>query len=196
MAVSGILIATDRAPWSRRPLALEIWDDRRSLIEYHIEQLQAAGVVDIEVVLGDGAEEVIPLVARDNVEPIVNALWQSDPASSLRAGAAAVVRGAAAAVVIDIAEPRPAGVLRTLLDAHEGAEVTAPVFAGLRGAPIVAGEHALALLRNTRRNARALAALEGIEDAVREVAVESDVVLLRIDSSDAYERVRQRLGAG
>jgi CTP:molybdopterin cytidylyltransferase MocA len=64
-----------------------------TLIEYQIEQVTAAGVRDVEVVLGYEAERVIPLVALDGVEAIIDANWRSGEVSSLRVGAAAVPRG-------------------------------------------------------------------------------------------------------
>ena len=107
MPVSAIIAAAVRAPWDDIALALAPWDDDLTLIEYQIAQLQSAGAGDIEVVLGWDAERAIPLVTGENVEPIVNATWASDAASTWRTGAAAVVRGTASALVINIAAPRP-----------------------------------------------------------------------------------------
>ena len=189
---AAILIAAAKAPRRDDALALQPWSGDQTLVEYQIEQLQAAGVRDIEVVLGHDAERVIPLVAADNVEPIVNATWDRDPASSLRVGASALVRGTMTAIVLDIAEPRPASILRALRDAHEAtdAEVTVPQFEGTRGTPMVFGAQALAALRNVRGDddAQAIAA----RFACNLVDV-GDLVLLRIDSRGSFEMAQARL---
>jgi len=197
MPIAAIVIATDRAAWAESAMALLPWSSDQALIEYHIEQLQLTGVRNIEVVLGDDAERVIPLVAADNVEPIVNATWRDDPASSLRAGAASVVRGTTSAIVIDVSQPRPAPVLRALCNAHDQVqeEITVPTFEGRRGAPIVVGKQALEALRNVRREADTSPVIRRFAGSTQEVRFDSDVVLLRIDSHHAYERAKSLCGA-
>jgi CTP:molybdopterin cytidylyltransferase MocA len=147
-----------------------------------------------EVVLGYDAERVIPFVAADNVEPIVNVAWQADAASSLRAGASAVVRGTDTAIIVDVAEPRDTDTLRALLQAHAkgSAGVTVPSLDGERGTPIVAGERALAAVRNAR-GAGVASIVARFADEVQELPVDSPVVLARIDSIESYERVRSML---
>ncbi|MEX2226096.1 MAG: NTP transferase domain-containing protein [Dehalococcoidia bacterium] len=198
MALAAIIIATARAPWSDAAIALLPWNDGQSLIEFHIAQLKAAGVRDIEVVLGHDAERVIPVVSGGDTEPIVNALWEHDAASSLRAGAAAVVRGTTAAFIVDVAEPRASAVLRALIDAHaEGdSDVTLPGFGGMHGTPLIMSDRALAALRNVRGNADQWSIVERFPDTTRVVAVESDQGLIRIGSLDDYHRAKRALGAG
>lgn len=189
---AAILVAAAKAPWQDDALALQPWSDDQTLVEYQIEQLQAAGIRDIEVVLGHDAERVIPLVAADNVEPIVNAAWDRDPASALRVGASAIVRGTMTAIVLDIAEPRPAAILRALLDAQAAtdAEVTVPHFEGTHGMPMVFGARALAALRNVRGAEDAQAIAERFACNLVEAG---DLVLLRIDSRDSFEMAQARL---
>jgi molybdenum cofactor cytidylyltransferase len=196
MSVAAIVIATARAAWSDETLALLPWNDHQTLVEFQVAQLQLAHVRDIEVVLGHDAERIIPLVAADNVEPIVNERWADDPASSLRVGAAAVVRGTTAAVVIDVAEPRDAAVIEMLLDAHRmhGVEVTVPAVAGQRQTPVVLGERALTALRNVHGAQN----LWSIVDRFAEVGGGVHEGTLNgffphIDSRESYERAREAL---
>jgi molybdenum cofactor cytidylyltransferase len=198
MSVSAIIIATERAQWANEPVALLPWDEGRTLIEYHIDQLRACGVRDIEVVLGDEADRVIPLLSFENVEPIVNGAWSDDPASSIRAGAAAVVRGTRSALVIDVREPRPAPILEALIHGHEQtqAQITVPAFEGTRGSPIVAGEQALAVLRNVRGDCDLPSVIERMGMITNDVTLDSDVVLLRINSRETYEGARSAFGVG
>lgn len=195
MPTSAIVAASERTPWDGVALALLPWGDDETLIEYHIAQLREAGAQDIEVVLGYDAERAIALVTGENVEPIVNATWESDTPSTWRTGAAALVRGTTSALAVDIAAPRPASVLRALMDAHAdgSAEIVVPTFESTRGTPVVMGEHALAALRNLRGDADVDTVIERFADGTREIAFDSEIVLRRIDSRAAYDELRSLL---
>ena len=198
MALAAILLAAAAPPFGDAPLALLPWLGEDTLIEYQIEQLLLAGVRDIEVVLGDGADAIIPLIARENVEPIVDGGWRASAASSLRAGAAAVLRGTSAALIADIAEPRPAAMYRALIDAHVSAPaaITRPNYGDTPGAPVVVDAATLAEVRNL---AGASASLDAIFErhaaAIASVRFDTPLVLLRIDSAEAYERARALFAA-
>jgi molybdenum cofactor cytidylyltransferase len=194
MVVAAILIATDAAEIEGLPLALLPWQGDETLIECHIAQLQAAGVDVIDVVLGHEAERIIPLVARDNVEPIVDGRWRADAASAVRAGATAVPRDTDAAIIVRVDEPRPSGVYRRLLDEHlrSGAAITRAAFEGTPGTPIVVDRAVLAELRNATD---AAGGLEGMlarhASAVLAVEFEDGVVLMRMETAEEYEAARE-----
>lgn len=193
MVTAAILLSTDGAEIDGVPLALLPWREDETLIEYHVAQLQAAGVDVIEVVLGHEAERIIPLVARDNVEPIVDGRWQAGAASGVRAGATAVPRDTEAAIIVRVDEPRPMGVYRRLLDEHlrSGAAITRPAFEGTPGAPIVVDRTLLAELRNATD---AAGGLDGIlarhASEIHNVAFESGVVLMRVETAEEYAQAR------
>ena len=194
MVIAAILIAADAAEIDGVPLALLPWHGDETLIEYHIAQLQAADVDVIEVVLGHEAERIIPLVARDNVEPIVDGRWQADAASGVRVGATAVPRDTEAAIIGRVDEPRPADVYARLLDEHAraGAAITRPAFEGTPGAPIVVDRSLLAELRNATD---AAGGIDGIlarhTSTILAVAFESGVVLMRIETAEEYAAARE-----
>lgn len=187
MPLAAIIIATKDAPWSGAPLALAPWNDE-TLIEFTIAQLRAADVRDVEVVLGRGAAEIIPLISLDNVEPVVDARAAEDRASSVRAGAAAVPRGTEHAVLAFIDEPRPSWVYGRLIDAHvdAGAAITRPAYRDRTGAPLVVDATVLATLRNVADEDGLRRVIEG--SPVNTVSIDDEVVVLRTDSAEAYAR--------
>ena len=69
------------------PKALLPWGSV-TLIEYQVQQLRAADVDEIVVVLGHSADEIRELVP-DTARVVVNLHFQEGRATSLRAGAAA-----------------------------------------------------------------------------------------------------------
>jgi molybdenum cofactor cytidylyltransferase len=195
MALCAVLLATARAAWADEPLALVAWDDEHTLVEFHIAQLRGAGVGEIVVVLGHGAERVVPVVLGANAEPIVATGWAEDAALALRVGASALVRGTSAAIVADIAEPRSVALLRALIRASESsdAQVIMPAWRGARGSPPILGDTALALLRNVRGDPGIETIIERFADSVLEVDAEAEEFAIRIDSRDEYERARRHL---
>jgi CTP:molybdopterin cytidylyltransferase MocA len=149
VTIAAILLAAETAPGPGGAAALMPWG-QETLVEYQIGQLREAGVDVIEVVLGAQAEGIIPLVAADNVEPVLAPARASGPAGALRTGAAAVPREAAAVIVMDVQEPHPAPALRRLLAVHAetGAAVTRPASGGRPGTPLIVSPAVLAELRN------------------------------------------------
>ena len=194
MVIAAILLAAEDIRIDGTLLPLLPFDDDQTLIEYHVAQLQAAGVEVIEVVLGCEAERIIPLVAQNDVEPIVNARWRDGEAGSIRVGATAVPRDTEAAIVIRIDEPRPAEIMRRLLDEHiaRGAMLTRASHGGSAGAPIVVGRAVLSELRNVTDagGLDAVVALHAHE--LTDVAFVEDIVLFRILDAAGYERARER----
>jgi CTP:molybdopterin cytidylyltransferase MocA len=192
VTVAGILLAAARFDHAGQPLALAQWTGDETLIDWETEQMLVAGVEAVEVVLGYEAERIIPVVARDNVEPIIDPAWQHDAASALRVGSTAVPRGTSASVIVDLTRPRASAMLSALLDAHEahGARLTRPQCADRAGWPVIAGAEVLAELRNARagsdaiadaarRHAGATQLLEWGAEALAEIATAADFEAVR-----------------
>jgi CTP:molybdopterin cytidylyltransferase MocA len=147
-------------------------------------------------VLGYEADRVVPLLSTENVEPIVHVAWAHDDAGVLRTGAAATLRGVAAAIVADVARPRPAAACERLLDAHFSsvAAISRPSHGGQPGWPVIVDEHVLAELRNVSDATGGLEALLARHAGeTQDVPFDDPVVVLEIDSRDTYERALEAL---
>src|SRR3990172_9391685 len=180
---SAILLAAGESTRMGRPKALLPWGDQ-TLIEYQVQELFAAGVDDLVVVLGHAAEEVRPHVPPE-ARVVVNEAYRQGRASSLRAGAAALPDDADPIVVLNVDQPRPHEALRALLAAHRegGMLITVPVVQGRRGHPPVLAGSLLPQLRAASEEAQGLrGGIAAHEEAVREVAFDSPVVLLDINT--------------
>jgi CTP:molybdopterin cytidylyltransferase MocA len=195
MVIAAILLAADDLRIDGTLLPLLLFGDDQTLIEYHVAQLQAAGVDVVEVVLGWDAERLIPLVAQNDVEPIVNTRWRDGDAGSIRVGATAVPRDTEAAIVVRIDEPRPAEIIRRLLDEHlaRGAMLTRAAHGDRAGAPIVVGRAMLSELRNVTDAGGLGAVVARHAQEVADVACADDVVLLRIEDAAGYARALEQL---
>jgi CTP:molybdopterin cytidylyltransferase MocA len=192
---AAIVLATTTVPGIDGPLALAPWRDDEALVEYVVAQVLSAGIRDIEVVIAPDGEAIIPLVARDNVEPVIDPRGEGT-ASAIQIGATALPRGTMHALIIDVAEPRPASMLRSLIDAHAAgdAAVTRASHGGTTGAPFVAGEAVLAALRNVADADALSRVLALLKAATHEHTCDDPVVLLEVRSAEEMARTRQLLG--
>lgn len=175
--------------------ALYPWDDAETLIEHEIRQIEDAlaaltrEATAIEVVLGYDAERVIPLISRDNVEPIV-VPTPGDASSAIRVGAAAVPRGTTSALLVDVRVPVSSAMYRSLFEAQMATK--APIVRGTASAmPIVVDGALLAALRNVTDDSGGLAALLERHRA-ETVAIELGAVVMIAGPADiAHARNRR-----
>lgn len=192
---AAIVIATTTVYDIAGLLALAPWRESETLVEYVVEQVLAAGVRDIEVVIPPDGDAIIPLIARDNVEPVIDRR-NAGTASAIQIGATALPRGTTDALIIDVAQPRPAALLRALINTHEkgGAAVTRAAHAGKVGWPFIAGEAVLGALRNVSDAASLERVLASLASATRDWACDDPVALLEIRSGEDLARSRVALG--
>lgn len=188
--IAAILLAAGESRRMGVPKPLLKWAGE-TLIEYQVHQLREAGVDHVIAVLGHHAEEVRPLAERAGATVVVNAGYAEGRASSLRAGAAAVPPGAAAIAVLNVDQPRTASVTARLLAEHlaSGALITLPTCDGKRGHPALLSGSLLPELCTVDDATEGLRAVIHRHAAdVREVAFDTPVVLLDINTSEDYER--------
>lgn len=188
---AAILLAAGESTRMGRSKALLPWDGV-PLIAYQVRELRAAGVDDIVVVLGHGADEVRaqvpPSTGSGQVRVVVNEAYRKGRASSLRAGAAALPDGTDPIVVLGVDQPRPREVLAALLAAHTGG-ITMPVFEGRRGHPAVLAGSLLPELRSATEEAQGLRGVLAAHDAdVREVDLGTPAVRLDINTEEDYRQ--------
>lgn len=161
-----------------------------TLIEYQARQLREAGVDPLVIVLGHEAERV---AAALNEPCVVNQRYRDGRATSVRTGAEAVPDDAAAVVVLSVDEPRPAYILRRLIDEHaaQGALITVPTHDSVRGHPPVFDGSLLAELRNVDEATEGLRAVYTRHEAeIFEVEFDSPVVLTGMNTPEEYERAK------
>jgi molybdenum cofactor cytidylyltransferase len=164
-----------------------------TLIEYQVHQLCDAGVDDVIAVLGHSADQVRPFAERAGATAVVNDRYAEGRASSLRAGVAAVPPGTTEIAVLNVDQPRPATVIRRLLEEHlaSGALITLPTYEGRRGHPAFLCGSLLPELCTVDDATQGLRAVVHRHDAdVREIAFDTPIVLLDINDPARYESAR------
>ena len=192
---AAILLAAGESTRMGQPKALLPWGGV-TLIEYQVRQLSDADVDEIVVVLGHAADEIRERVP-DMARVVVNLLYQEGRATSLRAGAGALPDNAGPIIVLDVDQPRPAELLRSLLAAHEAgvSPISRPVFAGQHGHPPVLDGPLLEELRAVEETSLVL---RGVMTAhaidVADIDLGDERVLVSFNTPEEYADALTRFG--
>jgi CTP:molybdopterin cytidylyltransferase MocA len=135
--ISSIILAAGMSTRMGQLKPLLDWGGQ-PLLGYEVEQLKAAGVDEVIVVLGFHADDVHRKVAKYSMRTVLNSVYYQGRAGSLRFGAKAVDRDADAIVIQAVDQPRPADFLRQLVAAHKPeSAATLPVNNGRHGHPVI-----------------------------------------------------------
>ena len=137
--VSAIILSAGESTRMGRLKALLPWRDK-TLIAYQVESLQEAGVDQAVVVVGHRWEEVeAPVRGLPGVDTAVNLDYLQGKTTSIKAGLRRVSPSAQAILVLAVDQPRPVGILKSLIDVHLERDnlITCPEYGGHRGHPFI-----------------------------------------------------------
>jgi len=190
MRLYTLLLAAGESARMGRPKALLPWQGG-TLVEFQIEQLLAGGMERVVLVLGHEAEAVQRVagsLARTAI--VLNQDYATGKTSSVRAGLLAIPNHADAVLVLAVDQPRPAGLIRRLRQAHETSDalITVPSFGGRHGHPTIFSRELFPEMRNIREETQGLRAVrhrhrertQAIETATR-------VPLIDINTPEEYQ---------
>ncbi len=161
MHLYALLLAAGESARMGRPKALLPWQGG-TLVEFQVEQLLAGGIARVLLVLGHEAEAVrgvaFPL-ARTTI--VLNRDYATGKTSSVRAGMDAIPEDADAVLVLAVDQPRPAGLIRRLRQAHETSDalITVPSFGGRHGHPTIFSRELFPEIRDIREETQGLRAV-------------------------------------
>ena len=194
--ISSILLAAGMSTRMGEPKALLDWGGE-PLIRYQIRQLQEAGVDEVVVVLGYRADEIHRKLHGLTYRSVLNPVYQLGRAGSLRAGAKAVNREASAIVVLNVDQPRPAELIRAVVEAHTPtASATRPAHGDRHGHPVVlSGRLRRELIAATDDQQGLRGVLAGHLDAIVDVPSDESC-LLDLNTPADYEAAVAALAGG
>jgi molybdenum cofactor cytidylyltransferase len=186
--IRALLLAAGESRRMGSPKQLLPWHGK-PLIAYQVDQLRAAGADDVVVVVGHAVAEIGPVARAAGGRVVVNPDYRSGRASSVRAGAQAMPDDTLAVVVLNVDQPRTAGVIRRVLDAHlaGGFLITTPEQGGRRGHPIVVSGLLLPELRAVDEESDGLRAVVRRHAERRQiVAIDDPSIHLEFNTPDEY----------
>lgn len=190
MRLYALLLAAGESARMGRPKALLPWQGGM-LVEFQIEQLLAGGIERVVLVLGheaDAVRRVASPFARTTV--VLNQDYATGKTSSVRAGMDATPADAEAHLVLGVDQPRPAGLIRRLRQAHETSDalITVPAFGGRHGHPTIFSRELFPEMRDIREETQGLRAVRHRHRERTQVIVTATrAPLIDINIPDEYE---------
>lgn len=190
--VSAILLAAGRSQRMGTQKALLPWGEA-TLLDYQLQQLAAvAAVAEIVVVTGYDAAALKPHIdGAAKARATHNPAFDEGKASSVRTGASNVGARTRAVLLLAVDQPRPAALLRALVEAHArgGASITAPACDGRRGHPLIFDAALLPELRAVDEASLGVrAVLERHAAAIRDVRFGDPAALVDINTPEDAAR--------
>ena len=190
MRLYALLLAAGESARMGRPKALLSWQGG-TLVEFQIEQLLAGGVERVVLVLGHEAEavrRVTDSLTRTTI--LLNQDYATGKTSSVRAGLEAIPNDADALLVLAVDQPRPAGLIRRLRQAHETSDalITVPSFGGRHGHPTIFSRELFPEMRNIREETQGLRAVRHRHrERTQVIQTASRVPLIDINTPEEYQ---------
>lgn len=193
--IGAVVLAAGRSARMGEPKQL-LRVGGRAALEIVLEQVRAARVDEVVLVLGFAAEEIRRQLAPEllkGVRVAVNPRFEEGMAASLRQGLAALRADVDGALIVLADQPlvRPA-TMEKIAERYRagGAEMVIPVYRGRRGNPVLLGRkvfaEAMALTGDT--GCRAIFAQHA--NGIVEVDVDDAGIVQDMDTREDYERLR------
>lgn len=200
MRISAILLAAGRSERMGAQKALLPWGGA-TLLEYQLAQLAAPPeITEVVVVTGYAADELEPLIeAAPKARAVHNADHAAGKAGSVRCGLSALADACDAILLLAVDQPRPAALLRTLIDAHGRAHapITAPLVEGHRGHPLIFDRALLPeLLAIDDATSGVRAVVDRHAAELNAVPVDDPIARLDLNTPEDIERGRRMVGEG
>ncbi len=187
-SIAAVLLAAGESSRMGSPKPLLPWQGV-TLVEYQAASLLKGGVDEVYVVTGAAGDEVARLLSGDRVHRVHNADYLEGKTTSVRAGVRAVPAQAGAIVALAVDQPRPAWVVRRVIESHlaSGAMVTSPRFRERGGHPLAFdGALRRELLSITEENEGIREVMRRYEDRMNRVEFDTEIVRLDINTPETY----------
>lgn len=160
-----------------------------------IDNVRAAGLVEMVLVLGASAEAIrrqLPRSLLEGLKVVVNQAYRQGMASSLREGLSALDPQTGAALIILGDQPfvRPQTLHQIMAGYHRsGAQIVIPSHQGKRGNPVLLSRSVFPEVMALEGDTGCRAIFPNHLDAILKLEVEDPGILLDIDNQDDYDRL-------
>jgi CTP:molybdopterin cytidylyltransferase MocA len=162
----------------------------QTLLERVVGLFKGVGVVQIVVVLGHEAGQLLPLLGPLGVVPVVNPRYDEGMFTSVQAGVGRLDRDCRAFFLLPVDIPLVGpGTLHALAEAFQkmGVEVCRPVFQGRYGHPPLIAATLIPAILDFDGAGGLRALLARYRDRTADVAVEDPGILMDLDTREDYE---------
>lgn len=200
MTVAALILAAGASTRMGQSKPLLPWGDR-SLLQWELDQLLNSCADEIIVVTGNRSEAVRRALGEGARYCVFNQRWPQGRATSLAAGASALIAGGRAApeviVVQNVDQPTRAEIVDRLVGElrSSGADIVQPSYQGKAGHPVVISGRLIEELVHAKEATLGLRAVTEAHPP-RLIEVDDPVVRLDLDTPDLLDEARRLLGVG
>jgi molybdenum cofactor cytidylyltransferase len=166
----------------------------KSMIEHTISNVKKSSVDEIIVVLGFMASEISKVVRGNKI--VVNNDYGNGLSYSLKKGLKAVNKHSEAVIFILADQPLINGDVINLLISHyrkTGAKIIVPLHEGKRGNPVLIDKSLFYEINNLTGDIGARFIIKKNEECVSGVDVNTNTILIDIDTEGDYLNVKKKL---
>lgn len=164
-----------------------------SVLERSIDLFRAAGIDDVRVVVGHRADELLPLLARLQVQPLLNERYAEGMFSSVVAAAASIEGEVGAFFLMPMDFPLVRRqTVEMLLHAYHGAAggILYPAFNGRRGHPPLLATAYRKVILSWQGDGGLRALLRQYQEDAASIETGDEGILLDMDTPADYERLQ------
>lgn len=195
--ITALVLAAGQGRRFGKTKQLMAWG-QTTILGQTISQLKQSELDEIIVITGHDAAAVTAIASIYHIPTRHNPAYATgDLLSSLKVGVQGLKADVAAALVVLADQPLiPPCVINQLITAFKNGagQLIVPVYQGQRGNPVLIGRLFFTELLALPADAAPRLLLQRHPDQVAFVAVDTESILLDIDSEEAYERLRPREG--
>ncbi|MFQ6057848.1 MAG: molybdenum cofactor cytidylyltransferase [Anaerolineae bacterium] len=186
--VAAVVLAAGASQRFGQPKQLLPWGEK-TMLEHVVDVLLASPVHEVIVVLGAQAEAVGAALGERPVRIVVNERWDGGLSTSVRAGLGEVGPNAMAALFVLADQPGlTPDLVERLVERHRRTlgPIVAPVYKGRRGNPVLFDRALFPELAALQGDVGGRALIEKYPQRVERVEVESEAILLDVDTPEDY----------
>lgn len=193
--IAGLILAASQGKrlGPVRPLMAA---DHAVLLDRVVKQFRKAKLDELIVVLGHEARQIVQRIPLNGIKIIINSEHRAGLSSSIQRGLAHVSSRFDAVMIGSGGMPLvTTNTIDTLIAEYRNSKkgIVVPVHEGKHGDPVIVAMKYLETMLELRGDVGPKAILGTHADDVREVPVDSDEVLIEIDTRETWEKVRDRL---
>jgi len=196
--VGAVVLAAGKSSRMGEPKQLVILDGR-PLLAHTLENLRAARVSEIVLVLGFAGEVIRAKVELHGVKVVENKDYEQGMGSSLRAGLAALDSNIDASLMVLGDQPfAQSQTFNGIIDCyqHSEAQIVIPTYRGFRGNPVLLDRSVFAEVMALKGDVGCRAIFGDHSSGIVKVAVDDIGVLLDIDSRQDLAKAQKFSRAG
>jgi len=194
--ISGIILAAGSSQRMGSPKSL-LKIGEKTFLQYIVDVLHSARILDIVIVLGAEAEKIQPTLSWFDGKIVVNNDWQKGQLTSIITGINSLdmtmtdpeeINGAMICPVDHplISQSILVNLLQEFWRAHK--KIVVPTYKGRRGHPVIFGKELFDELRNAPLDVGARSVVHKHPEQVHEVALEEEGILINIDTQEDYQK--------